>query len=180
MLPGVLPGVSPGFSDFYIRRVRFSADDPLIAVCREHGYHVEPEIRLDGTRDLNTLVVDFPVKAPKNAILAKDLTALQQLEYVCWLQEWWSDNSVSVTVYYRKDELPAIKDWLLKNYHKRLKTVSFLLHKDHGFVQAPLEEITEEVYNQMTVSSRPITTVGDIGSSLIEDLSCDSGSCPTR
>ena len=180
LLPGVLPGASPGFSEFYIRRIRFGAEDPLVAVCREHGFHVEPEVRLDGSRNLKLMVVDFPVKVAEGAILAKNLTAIQQLEYVCWLQEWWSDNSVSVTVYYRKEELSDIKAWLKKHYHKRLKCISFLLHKDHGFAQAPLEEITEEKYLALVAASTPITRVGDVGSELIEDLSCDSGSCPTR
>jgi hypothetical protein len=106
---------------------------------------------------------------------------VQQLEYARWLQTHWSDNSVSVTVYYRKDELPAIKDWLKANYDKSVKTVSFLLHSEHGFVQAPYEEISEERYKEMSAGCKPITTLGsDAGGSLKESLECASGACPVK
>ena len=69
---------------------------------------------------------------------------IKQLEYVKRLQAEWSDNAVSVTVYYRKEELPELKEWLKANYNEHLKSVSFLLHSEHGFLQAPYEEILKE------------------------------------
>lgn len=38
---------------------------------------------------------------------------------------------------YRDEELPEIKEWLRKNYNDGVKSISFLLHSDHGFDQAP-------------------------------------------
>ena len=75
-------------------------------------------------------------------------TAIDQLEVVRRLQAEWSDNSVSCTVYYRKEELPAIKEYLAKYFDKNFKTLSFLLHQDHGFAQSPLEEITKEEFEK--------------------------------
>jgi hypothetical protein len=46
--------------------------------------------------------------------------------------------------YYKKEELPEIKQWLKENYKDSVKSVSFLLHSEHGFKQAPYEEITKE------------------------------------
>ena len=48
------------------------------------------------------------------------------VELVKKLQAEWSDNAVSVTIYYRKEELPSIQLWLKHNYNDNLKTVSFL------------------------------------------------------
>lgn len=108
--------------------------------------------------DRNTVVVSFPSSYPEGAP-SKDLTAIQQLEYVKKLQTEWSDNSVSCTVYYKKDDLPSIKEWLLANYNDSIKSVSFLLHSDHGFDQAPYEEISKSVYDSLIKKVKPLTHI---------------------
>jgi len=178
LLPGCTPGVHPAFSPYYIRRVRFAADDPMLDVVRQHGFHVEPDILLDGSRDLSRMVADFPDRAPANAVFEHDVTAIKQLETAAWLQRHWSDNSVSVTVYYTKEELPEIKDWLRENLSENLKTVSFCMKK-HGFQLPPYEEITKEQYDEMIATTTPITRVVDHGNFEIEN-NCDSGHCPVK
>jgi hypothetical protein len=101
------------------------------------------------------------------------------LETVKWLQEVWSDNSVSCTVYYRPEELEDIKAYLKKNYKKNHKSLSFLLHSEHGFKQAPLEEITEEQYNELVAKTKTITSIDEANIGLSDD-ECASGSCPIR
>jgi hypothetical protein len=179
LLPGVTPGCHPAYARFMIRRIRISSNHALVQVCKDHGYPVEYQLNFDGTEDHSTVVVSFPFRHPEHAVLAKDMTALSQLETVKWLQEVWSDNSVSCTVYYRKEELPEIKKYLKKHYKNNHKSLSFLLHSDHGFKQAPLEEITEEQYKDMVVSTRIITAVAD-GNIGLDDSECASGACPIR
>jgi hypothetical protein len=179
LLPGVTPGCHPAYARFMIRRIRISSNHALVQVCKDHGYPVEYQLNFDGSEDHSTVVVSFPFRHPEHAVLAKDMTALSQLETVKWLQEVWSDNSVSCTVYYRKEELPEIKKYLKKHYKNNHKSLSFLLHSDHGFKQAPLEEITEEQYNEMVANTRTITAIsnGDIG---LDDSECATGACPIR
>ena len=162
-----------------IRRIRISANHPLVQTCRDHGYPVEYQQNFDGSQDYGTVVVSFPFRHSDNAILAKDVTAIQQLEMVKWLQTVWSDNSVSCTIYYKKEELPEIRRYLKKNYKTNHKSLSFLLHSEHGFKQAPLEEITEEQYNAMVASTQIITEIstGEIG---LDESECASGACPIR
>jgi hypothetical protein len=107
------------------------------------------------------------------------MTALDQLETVKWLQETWSDNSVSCTVYYRKEELPEIRKYLKKNYKNGHKSLSFLLHSDHGFKQAPLESITKEQYDDLVAKTIPITSISELDIGL-DDSECASGACPIR
>ena len=181
LIPGVTPGVHPAYSRHYIRRIRMASNDQLVEVCRKHGYHVEPQVRMDESRDMDTMVVSFPIKAPEGTVVAKDVSAVRQLEYAKFLQRHWSDNSVSVTVYYRKEELPEIKGWLSKNYDENVKTVSFLLHSGHGFVQAPYEEISAEDYAGFMGMVTPITSINDEKSvSLKESLECAGGACPIK
>ena len=179
LLAGASPGIHPGFSKHYIRRVRMASDDDLVKICRDLGYKIEFARKLDGKDDHTTSIVEFPCHAGDKVILVKDMTAIRQLELVKQIQKEWSDNSVSVTVYYRKEELNDIKTWLEKNYKDHIKSVSFLLHSDHGFTQAPLEEISEEQYIELAKNIKPIQYNQISGDSLNVD-ECMTGSCPIK
>lgn len=182
LLPGVTPGIHPAFARFYIRRVRFGAADPLVEKCRKRGYPVLPDIGIDGREDHTRWVVEFPCESPEGSILAADMTAVEQLEWVKRMQTEWSDNAVSVTVYYRKEELGAIKEWLAANYDDSVKSVSFLLHSDHNFPLPPYEECTEDEYRKrfasvdFTVPMHDGTGAGD----LLDIDGCSTGACPVR
>jgi len=156
-----------------------ATESELVKVCRENGYHVEYVRNFDGTEDHSTVVVSFPCEFPEGTRLANDMSAVDQLEVIKRLQAEWSDNSVSVTIYYRKEELDDIKKWLGENY-VNVKSVSFLLHNEHGFDQAPLEEITKEQYEEMKAKAVPITSLSSLNMDDIDIAECDSGACPIR
>lgn len=179
LLAGVTPGAHPGFSQYYIRRVRMDSSSELVQTARSHGYHVEPVRNFDGTEDHGTSVVSFPCSFPEGTVFAGDVTAVYQLEVIRRLQEEWSDNAVSVTIYYRKEELPQIKQWLKENYFN-VKSVSFLLHNDHGFDQAPMEEITKEQYEEMAAKVTPITSLVSLNMDDVDIQDCEGGACPVR
>ena len=179
LLAGVTPGAHPGYSQYYIRRIRMAADSELASVARNNGYFVEYVRNFDGTEDHSTVVVEFPCQFPAGTMFADDMTAIDQLNVIRKLQAEWSDNSVSVTIYYRKEELDAIKAWLDVNY-VNTKSVSFLLHSDHGFDQAPLEEITEARYLEMKENVTPITSLDSLNMDDIDIADCDTGACPVR
>jgi ribonucleoside-triphosphate reductase len=179
LLAGVTPGAHPGYSQYYIRRIRMAADSELVRVCRDNGYHVEYVRNFDGTEDHSTVVVSFPCSFPAGTTFAHDMTAVDQLEVIKRLQAEWSDNSVSVTIYYRKEELDAIKAWLNDNYVD-VKSVSFLLHNEHGFDQAPMEEITHDEWLAMSKSATPITSLNQLNMEDIDIADCEGGACPVR
>ena len=179
LLAGVTPGAHPGYSEYYIRRIRMAADSELVGVCRNNGYHVEYVRNFDGTEDHSTQVVSFPCKFPKGTKFAGDMSAIDQLKVIKELQANWSDNAVSVTIYYRKEELKDIKAWLAENF-VNVKSVSFLLHNDHGFDQAPLEEIDKKTYDKLKKTTKPITSLEDIKMEDIQIDDCAGGACPVR
>lgn len=180
LLGGATPGVHPAYSQYYVRRVRMSSQDALVKTCKDMGYHVEFVKNFDGSLNRDTVIVEFPCESGKNARLAKDMKAIDQLELVKKIQKEWSDNAVSCTVYYKKEELEEIKDWLRKNYKNNIKSVSFLLHSEHGFSQAPYEEITEEAYKKLRSALKKVTAVSVGNGQTIEGLECDGGACPIR
>lgn len=179
LLPGVTPGIHPAYAQYMIRRIRIMSDHPLVQVCRDHGYPVEYQRNFDKSEDYGTVVVSFPFSYPEGTVLAKDMTAVEQLKMVKEMQRDWSDNSVSCTVYYRPEELPEIRAYLARNYKANHKSLSFLLHSNHGFDQAPYEEVTKEVYDDLVARTRLITSV--TGSLDFEGGDeCASGACPIR
>jgi len=181
LLPGVTPGVHPAYARHYIRRVRFRSTDPLVDACRRRGYKIQFDRGLDGREDRSSYVVEFPCESPEGSTLAKEMTAVEQMEWVKKMQTEWADNAVSVTVYYRMEELDSIREWLSKNYDKGLKSVSFLLHSDHNFPLAPYEECTEEEYEKML--SKIDFDVPLVQTAVLEDVDfgeCAGGACPIK
>jgi ribonucleoside-triphosphate reductase len=181
LLAGVTPGVHPSpAGPYYIRRVRISADSPLVDTIREHGYHVEYARKFDGTDDRGTVVASFPSKIPEWVPVADEVNVFDQLDTVKFMQKNWSDNSVSVTAYYNKEDVPALKAYLEENFKDNFKTVSFLLNQGHGFDQAPYEKITKEQYEEMVKGTKPITSA-HVEEHEIEGIeACEGGACPIK
>jgi len=98
---------------------------------------------------------------------------MKELQYI------WSDNAVSITVYYKLTELEDIKQWLRENYKDNIKSVSFLLLNEHGFLQAPYEEITKEQYDELISKVKPITS-GNINQETDLESDCAGNACPIK
>lgn len=180
LLPGLTPGAHPSpAGPYYIRRIRIASGSPLLDVCRRHGYLIEPQKNFDGTDDKNTMVVSFPCKVGEDVPVADKYSWRDQLDLVRWLQANWSDNAVSCTIYYRKEELEDIKQYLSEHLTNEIKSVSFLLKSDHGFVQAPYETISKELYESMAVKTLPITSV-EVKESDYQVVECEGGACPIK
>lgn len=174
-------GIHPAYSRYIIQRVRFAATDPLVGLLSEAGHHIEPVLKFDGSQDPNTVVVDFYEKAPDGAPVADENWSLwDQLNTVKIAQTHWSDQAVSVTVYYKKEEIPQLKKWLGDNL-KNIKTISFLCHSDHGFKQAPKEAISKETYMLLSdkIKDIDVSKINEEAPEL-DGLECQNGACPIR
>ena len=180
LLGGATPGVHPAFSQYYMRTVRMSSSDSLVQTCKDMGYHVEFLINFDGTENRDTVVVYFPCKTPEGSILTKDMDVIKQLDMVKKLQTVWSDNAVSVTAYYKPEELESLKTWLKDNYENNIKSVSFLLFKDHGFKQAPYQEIDEATYLAANAKVKPLIAILSGNVEMLDMAECAGGACPIR
>jgi ribonucleotide reductase alpha subunit len=180
LLGGATPGVHPAFSQYYMRTVRMSSSDALVQTCKDMGYHVEFLVNFDGTENRDTVVVYFPCKTPEGSILTKDMDVIKQLDMVKKLQTVWSDNAVSVTAYYKPEELDTLKTWLKNNYEHNIKSVSFLLFKDHGFKQAPYQEIDETAYLTASAKVKPLTNISTGSTEMLDMAECAGGACPIR
>ena len=181
LLPGVTSGVHPATAgQYFIRRIRISSSSELVELCKSKGYKTEYQKNFDGTWDRSTVVVEFPCKYPDGTVSAEDVDIIDQLEMVKFMQTNWSDNSVSVTAYYKKEDLPRLRKYLEEEFKGNFKTLSFLLYSGHGFQQAPFEPITKEQYLELSANVEPITS-GSFNEEDVDEMGeCATGACPIK
>ena len=97
----------------------------------------------------------FAVK--RNQPVQKDVSVWEQVENVACMQYYWSDNQVSATITFNKNEAKDIPK-ILETYEHRLKSISFLplMEEDHGYKHAPYQTIDEETYNEYVKNLKPL------------------------
>lgn len=138
-------GIHPRHSQYYIRTVRGDNKDPMTEFLKAVGVPNEPDV----TAPDKMTVFSFPQKAPDNALLREELTAVDHLEIWKSLQEHWCEHKPSITVSVREDEWLSVGAWVYENFDI-LSGVSFLPYSEHTYKQAPYQEIDEVTYRQWT------------------------------
>lgn len=171
LLPGVSPGIHYPHSEYYIRRIRISRDSELIPRLMAGGYKVEAS--RSGSK--STLVVEFPIRTKDFKVGKRDVSMEMQVMNAIDMQKYWSDNQVSITVSFKPEEASRIND-LLQACEDKLKGISFLPLLDHGYEQAPYEEITKEQYERMLANIKEID-LHDYGGEAKGVRGCDSDHC---
>lgn len=183
LLPVVSPGVHYSHAAYFVRRVRISADDPLVRVCEELGYPVFPEA--GQTREnATTKVIEFPVQAPQG-LTKGDVSAIEQLEIYKLFMDNYIDHNCSITVHVRDEEWGLVEDWVWEHWDE-IVALSFLPYDDSFYDLLPFEEIPEEEFERRTAEMKPFIPSllskyekqeqeYDIG-----DDGCENGVCPVR
>jgi ribonucleoside-diphosphate reductase alpha chain len=143
-LTGVSSGMHPWHSEYYIRTVRGSKNDPISIFLKEVGIPVEDDVM----KPTETDVFSFPVKAPKHATFRKDLTAIEHLELWLIYQRAWCEHKPSITVSVSDNEWMEVGAWVYKHFDE-LSGISFLPYSDHSYKQAPYQEVSREEYDAL-------------------------------
>jgi hypothetical protein len=162
LLAGSTPGVHWDHAPHYIRRIRVQEGHDLLEMCADAGYHIEEDHYSD-----NTMVISFPTKVDSLDRRKNEVSLREKVDLAAQIQHYWADNQVSCTAEFDPDteaeEIPRV----LAAYETRLKGISFLPMKDHGYKQPPYETITEDEYNEMMKSITPLQQQN--GSKLVHD-----------
>ena len=142
LLSGATPGVhwGPG-GEFYLRAIRFGDQDPMLHLFKAAGYKIESDLV-----SANTSVVYFPV-ASGHKRSEKQVSLFEKIGLAATAQKYWSDNGVSVTLSFDKEEEKKFVAPALNMYEGQLKAVSFLPMGNKTYPQQPYTEITREEYN---------------------------------
>jgi len=140
-------GVHPRFSEYYIRRYRIAARDPLFRMMKKLGVPAHPEVG-QKRKTASTWVLEFPVKSPDGCLTRTDVTALEQLRHYKNLQHNWCEHNASMTVYVREDEWFEVGNWVYQNWDI-INGVSFLPYDGGHYELAPYEEIDHRTYERL-------------------------------
>ena len=140
-------GCHPRYSQYYIRRYRISATDPLFKMLKAQGVPCQPENGQDA-ETATTWVFEFPVKSPDGCLTRKDVTAMEQLKHYKNLQLNWCEHNASMTVYVKEDEWFEVGNWVYKNWDI-INGVSFLPYDGGHYELAPYEEIDHYTYESL-------------------------------
>lgn len=181
-------GIHRPLGRYIINNVRFSKHDPLVALCRESGYRVfDDPYASDGT------LVSFPVAWEDVAFDTVDgrqvnlESAVAQLDRYKSFMDDYVQHNASITVSYDPSEVPAIVDWIDKNWDTYVG-VSFLYRtdptktaEDLGYPYMPQEVVSREDYGRYVSELKPIA-IHQQANSLdeMQGEGCSTGACPIR
>jgi ribonucleotide reductase alpha subunit len=180
ILAGESPGVhwTPG-GKYFNRAIRFSNQDPMLALFKMANYRVEAAVESPDT----TSVVFFPIKS--EALRAeRDVTIFEKISLAAVAQRYWSDNSVSVTISFDPEKESEHVGTVLHMYDGQLKTVSFLPSGNFTYPQLPYTQITEKEYeDEGTLKLFPIDFSGiyaGLASDAIGEAYCTTDACEVK
>jgi len=139
-------GMHPRYADYYIRRIRISANDPLFAMLRDQKFPYYPETGQEESTAA-TFVLEFPVKSPPGSVTRDNLRALDQLEHWKIVKQNFTEHNPSVTVSIAVDEWIAVANWLYESW-EIVGGLSFLPRNDSVYELAPYEKISREEYER--------------------------------
>ena len=172
-------GIHARHSPYYIRRVRGDMKDPLTQFMVDQRIPSEPDV----LNPDQTMVFSFPQKAPENAVVTSDMSAIDQLEMWLAYQRAWCEHKPSVTINVRSSEWFSVGAFVYKNFDE-MSGVSFLPYSEHTYQQAPYEEIGKSDY-KMLLSNMPDSIdwaklkdyEKEDNTSGSQELACTGGSC---
>jgi adenosylcobalamin-dependent ribonucleoside-triphosphate reductase len=176
ILAGESPGVhwTPG-GEYFLRAIRMANDDPMLPLFEFAGYTVEKASESPKT----TSVVFFPIKSQAKRS-EKEVSIYEKANLAAMAQEFWSDNSVSVTVSFDAEAEKGDVGKVLSMYDGKLKSVSFLPMGNMTYPQMPYTQITQEDYEAYTHKLLRIDfsdVYAGLGADAIGEKFCTTDAC---
>lgn len=174
IVAGSLPGIHYAIGESYYRLVRVANTSPLLDILRAANYRIEAAI----SDPLRTSVIYFPVVHMDGTISDKNVSIWEQFVNAVDMQHYWADNQVSITITFQEHEKDQIAR-ALSCFDSKLKGVSLLPLKDHGYAQAPYtaaprEEV--EAYRN-TLRDLDFSMLTEEGENADANKFCDSSGC---
>ena len=142
-LCGTASGIHPRYAQHYIRRVRADSKDPLATWMKDKGVPCEQD-----SHNPSASVFAFPVRSPDGCVTRDEVSALDQLDLVSFVNKSYCEHKASVTIYVRENEWLDVGAYVYKNFED-ISGVSFLPYDNGTYRQAPYEEITKEEFTKL-------------------------------
>lgn len=182
---GTSSGIHAAYAPFYIRRVRLEKTTALAKYLAET---LPPEFIETDNFTTSNYVVSIPMKS-KGGITRGTETAVQLLERVMHIHKNWilpshgegaNTHNVSVTVNYKPEEVPEVKQWMWENRESYVG-VSLLPFSETNYTQMPFETITKKTYYKL-IKKLPKVDLSKIVYTVLTDTrqaeqACGGGNC---
>jgi len=180
-------GIHRPLGRYIINNVRFSKHDPLVDICRGAGYRV-----FDDPYASDAVLIAFPVSwedVSFSTVDGKEVnleSAVSQLDRYKTMMDNYVQHNASITVSYDPTEVPAIVDWIDRNWESYVG-VSFLFRNDPtktaedlGYPYLPQEVVGKSDFYYYAESLKPINLAAANSFDELEDAGCATGACPIR
>ena len=172
LLCGATPGIHYPHSQYYYRTVRIPKESNLYHTLIESNYRVEESIYGD-----NSWVVYFAVEEKNFERSKKEVSIWEQISNAILLQKYWSDNQVSITVTFDKEQEGKDIPKILEIFGDQLKAISFLPLGKKSYPQAPYQEISKVEYLEYTSKLKSLNFVNSTSTNEVQEKFCDGDSC---
>lgn len=183
---GTSSGIHAWFSKYYIRRMKIGKSESLYSYLKATIPELLEDDKFSPKKDA---FVFIPIKAPDDAVVSENETAISLLERIKVFSEKWispghikGDNkhNVSATVYIKEDEWDSVADWMWKN-RDSYNGLSVLPFDGGTYSQTPFEAITKEKYEELVQYCRKIdlsqVIEEDNKTDLKGEIACSGGVC---
>lgn len=185
---GSSSGIHAWHNDYYIRRMRVGKNEALYRYMSKNFPQLIEDCKFKPHLEA---VMSFPQKAPEGSILRTE-PALNLLERVKRFNQQWvhqghregpNHHNVSCTISIRDEEWQSVGQWMWDN-RKYYTGISVLPYDNGTYIQAPFEDCTKEVFDQMISQLHDINLddvhESDDQTSLNDQVACAGGVCEVQ
>lgn len=179
-------GIHPYYAPYYIRRVRMFKNEEIYKYL---SLKMPNLLEDDFFNKSASAVFSIPIKIDNPNASYRYESIESQLERIKYFFENWikpghnkgpNYNNISATVYVKKEEWDYLAKWMWENKDK-YNGISVLPYDDGTYIQAPLEEITKEKYDELIkeVDDIDLTQLNEYtdNTAFNEIVACGGGQC---
>lgn len=182
---GSASGIHARFAEHYLRRVRMNKSDALAKYLSDKI----PSLVEDDVFSPSGIVVTIPQESPLNSVTRNTETAETLLDRVLFYNENWvkagyrsgdNQHNVSCTINYKTEDIDMLRKRLWENRNS-YTGISLLPFDGGSYKQAPFEECSKEIFNELSkhIEGINLTEVIEFEDTTkrIEQVACGGGSC---
>ena len=185
---GSSSGIHAWHNDFYIRRVRVGKNEALYQYVLKNVPNLVEDCVFKPHIEA---VLSIPQKSPEGAILRTE-SAMELLERVKkfnleWVRPGYTSgknhHNVSCTISLKQEDWEPVGHWMWNN-QEHYNGISVLPYDGGTYQQAPFEDCTEDIYNDMMkhckhIDFTKVIEIEDV-TNLSSELACVGGACEVK
>ena len=188
LVVGSSSGIHAWHNDYYIRRMRVGKNEALYKYVKEKVPTLVEDCEFKPHLEA---VMSFPQKAPEGSVLRSE-NVLDFLERVKrfnldWVRTGYrtgkNHHNVSCTVSIKPNEWATVGQWMWEN-RENYTGISVLPYDGGTYIQAPFEDCTKEVYEELMkhLTNIDLTEIveEEDGTDLTGELACAGGACEIK